>query len=53
MLLSLAAVVAQRYSTRLMIERSWVPIPPGAELFFLYPISCESLIRSLIEVQHC
>ena len=28
-------VVAQRYSTRLIIRRSWVWIPPGAGLFFL------------------
>ena len=41
-----AAVVAQQYSVRLITERSWVQIPPGAGLFFssLYPLSGASLI---------
>ena len=28
------AIIAQRWSTRLMTERSWVQIPPGVGLFF-------------------
>ena len=41
-----AAVVAQRKSTRIVTERSWVQIQPGAGLFSLiYPHSSVSLIQ--------
>ena len=50
-----AAVVAQWQSNRLVTERSWAWIPPGAGLFFSshnYPIWSVSFIRSLVEMKH-
>ena len=41
-----AAIVAQPYSTYLVIERSWVQFPPGAELFSSSILGYMSLNKS-------